>query len=400
MRARAYGVLKVFYPDGSSGNLDGVRWFAWLAWWMAACGPRLLPGDGDGDGSAEGSGSDDGESSTGEPPPPDLPEIPPPACDAAPIEQIAEPVIIDTGVPGSQGGAFWDPVYERVLVFGGLRGSGLYFDDVLAIDPITHATSILQWADGPTFELTDVAAAYDPFAHRWIFVGGEHGGGLIQDVLEVVAIDEITVAGHALPSLPSEITRHTAAFDIDAQRVVYTGGWDGFGPDTDYRNDTWALGAGSWEQLAGGSPPPPSDLMRVQGIPTLGIIAVAPIDPENSTERGLWQLPPGSAAWQPLAISASFPGTHRSSLLWDEESCTLLVWDWGTEGTVWRIDPFTLPATVVEIGRPSVPELDVLYGPNLALVPGTRTIVLHGGANYEDVDSYYPERAAFYPSSP
>jgi hypothetical protein len=350
---------------------------------LASCGaPQLSAGD-------EDTSTDSGTQ-------PDLPDPDPPSCDGEAPQAVIAAGTSEAPVSASSGKMFWEPSSERLILFGGLRQPSSYDDAVLEIDPVTLATRLLDWSAGPTFEMTSVSAAADPHQPRWWFVGGEHGQGLETEVLEVRLVDDMLTATQ-LPMLPSEVVDHGVGYDPESGRLLYVLGWDGIGPDTDYREETWVLrpdaSTPEWTLLDAGGPPGQRDADLVY-VPTEGLFMLAWVDPDDDTYvSGIWQLRPESEVWEQRAISSQPSHVGRSRLFWDQPSCRLILWTDGyyvgdvLSPAIWLIDPFSEPMTSVMLERPQPAPT---YGRNAGYDPVHRIVIEHGGADFDFTPSLYP----------
>jgi len=159
--------------------------------------------------------------------------------------------------PRAYHNAVYDPVGERMLVFGGYGGSG---NDVWSLS----LGSSPQWTQlapsgTPPSARQSASAIYDPAAHRMIVFGGVGDGGWpssIKDDLFALSLDPIPQWTQLIPggTTPAGRTNHTAIYDPVRSQMVILAGTFGRGHDYD---DVWALplteGA-QWMELA-----PPGD---------------------------------------------------------------------------------------------------------------------------------------------
>jgi len=147
------------------------------------------------------------------------------------------------GLYGAPGG--YDPLFDRLVVFGGMKADGTTFSSGIFLLADTRNTA--GWADLPLPVTRPAARAfhsmvYSPFAKRWIVFGGDANGTLVNDVwaLELegdapqvsgvgsepkAPLKERVLAFSASPSPnPSshglEFTVH-AAEDAESQLVIY-----------------------------------------------------------------------------------------------------------------------------------------------------------------------------------
>ena len=157
--------------------------------------------------------------------------------------------------------AIYDPARDRMVVFGGVDQHdpvGLR-NDVWALSLAgSPAWSTLATAESPPSARFAHAAFYDPVRDRMVVFGGRDGGGFRSDVWALsLSGNPIWSALVSAGTPPPALGYHPASYDPVRDRMVVFGGYDGGG----YRNDTWALSlAGSpvWSTLApAGSRPTP-----------------------------------------------------------------------------------------------------------------------------------------------
>jgi hypothetical protein len=355
-----------------------------------ACGGRQLS-----------AGDEDSETEAGTVP--DLAVPDPPSCEASPPDAITLGPTAQAQVSSSSGKMFWEPDSQRLLLFGGLREPSTYDDAVLEIDPVTLESRVIDWAPGPSFEMTSVSAAKDPFAPRWWFVGGEHGHGLETEVLEVRLTDDL-LSAKQLPALPSEVVDHGVGFDSQSGRLVYALGWDGIPPDTDYRDETWILRPDAptpqWTLLPEAGGPPGQRNADMVWVPILGLLMLAHDDEEAPFFSGIWQLAPDSDVWLEHDIAPQPGHSGRARLFWDEPSCRVILWTDGysfggseTVAAIWIIDPFSKPMSAIELPRP---EPAPTYAHNAGYDPVHRIVVEHGGTDFDASPSVYAKTIESY----
>ena len=160
-----------------------------------------------------------------------------------------------TGTPPSprQGhSAVYDPVRDRIVVFGGFDAGSGYRGDVWTLSLSgTPEWSGMSASGAHPSPRGFHAAVYDPVRGRLLVFGGQDAiSGSLNDVWELSlsgnpAWRTITPAG----SPPSARYGHTAIYDPIRDRVVVFGGYDA---KTGSRNDTWELslsGTPAWKAL-------------------------------------------------------------------------------------------------------------------------------------------------------
>ena len=127
--------------------------------------------------------------------------------------------------PRTNASAIWDPVRDRMIVFGG--SDGALRNDVWALDLGALQWSILAPAGTPPTGRAGHAAFYDPVRDRMIVVGGDDGT-FRNDVwalsLEgVPAWTLLSPSGEAPPGRRFQV----AVYDPVRDQVLVHGGWNG-----------------------------------------------------------------------------------------------------------------------------------------------------------------------------
>jgi hypothetical protein len=152
--------------------------------------------------------------------------------------------------------AIYDPVRDRMVVFGGSSsGSGL--NDVWALSLAgTPAWTQLTPSGTPPGGRWGHGAIYDPVRDRMVVFGG-YGSGYLNDVWALSLAGTPAWTQLAPSGTPPNARRyHSAIYDPVRDRMVVFGGYGGSNSN---RNDVWALslaGTPAWTQLtASGTPP-------------------------------------------------------------------------------------------------------------------------------------------------
>lgn len=152
--------------------------------------------------------------------------------------------------------AIYDPVGDRMVVYGGRNGS-TYYEDVWALS-LGETPAWTQLAPGgtPAGQRCGHTAIYDPLRERMIvFAGGLlSASNEVNDVwtLSLGAAPEWTELAPA-GELPLRRRLHVAIYDSVRDRMIAFGGYLGIGGSPDYTNDPWALSLAdtpTWAELS------------------------------------------------------------------------------------------------------------------------------------------------------
>ena len=158
--------------------------------------------------------------------------------------------------PRSNGVAVYDPVAERIVIFGGDSAQGT-LNDAWAFDLATSAWSRLETTGGPPESRLGANAVYDPNAHQMVLWAGQRGARFFDDtwVLDLQSLEWRNVSPSERPQ-----ARYGSAsvFDPVERRLVQ---FAGFTSLSRRFQDTQAfdLDTNSWEDL---TPPDLSPSVR------------------------------------------------------------------------------------------------------------------------------------------
>ena len=156
--------------------------------------------------------------------------------------------------------AIYDPIRDRMIIFGGTSTSGSHYsNDVWALD----LSGAPQWTQifpsgGPIPARALHSAIYDPVSDRMLVYGGFDGFTSLDDLWGLSlsgapAWTQLTPAGAS----PGARDYHRAIYDPTFNSMVLFGGLLTSPPNSTYFNDTWSLslsGTLAWSQI---SPPDP-----------------------------------------------------------------------------------------------------------------------------------------------
>jgi hypothetical protein len=315
--------------------------------------------------------------------PGDRVDSPPPQCLADPLEVVTGFEEAGESSPRVAGSAFYDALRDRVVVYGGLRGSGDYSPDAVAVDLDTLTIKLLTYDGQAPLGWTQAGAAYDPPGDRVFVVGGTVRGDFSGRVLEIRNQGEDRLSSVRLPELPQYQLRGAAAgYDFEEGRLVIFGGFDGTHTGDGYTDQTLELRPGAsnpeWRLLEAAGGPPPQEGASMVFVPGYGLVLLARAGSDYEGDRQVFVMRQGTQVWQEVRLDPAWEPGNRPAVFWDHDACRLMVWGGGCTEGGHAIDLFSTPAAVTEI---SVEAED--YFPrvflNATLDPVRRRLVVQGG---------------------
>jgi hypothetical protein len=221
----------------------------------------------------------------------------------------------ETTQPSSQSSrsAIYDPVRDRMVVFGGFYydGSGHFLNDVWALSLAgTPAWTELTPSGTPPSGRHFHSAIYDPVRDRMVVFGG-YSPSSLNDVW-ALSLAGTPVWTQLTPSgtPPSARSAHSAIYDPARDRMVVFGGDSG-----SYLNDVWALslaGTPAWTQLTPSGTPPSARYEHSAIYDPVRDRMVVFGGYSGSYFNDVWALSlAGTPAWMQLTPSGTPPSTRR-----------------------------------------------------------------------------------------
>jgi hypothetical protein len=191
------------------------------------------------------------------------------ALDPSTADAAAQPALAPGGADGVWGAtavhpsardrhsAIYDPVRERMVIFGGDSYGSTYFNEVWALSLAgAPAWTQLTPTGTPPSARSGHSAVYDPVRDRMVIFGGDDGSVWSNEVWA------LSLAGtpawmQLVPTgtRPSGRSGHSAIYDPVRDRIVIFAGYT----TSSYVNEVWALslaGTPAWTQLAPAGTPP------------------------------------------------------------------------------------------------------------------------------------------------
>jgi hypothetical protein len=212
--------------------------------------------------------------------------------------------------------AIYDPVRDRMLVFGGWPGGNFYNNDVWALSlgdaPAWTALEPL----GPVPPVRQHhSAIYDPVRDRMVVFGGSNADGVLGDAFALRLADAPSawVALNATGTPPTAREEHSAVYDPVGDRMVVFGGRNAAGVNL---NDTWTLSLPdtvlSWTALTpAGTPPVARVLHSAIYDPARDRMVVFGGLNASQFRSDLWELSlAGGTAWSALVPGGVIPSAR------------------------------------------------------------------------------------------
>lgn len=286
----------------------------------------------------------------------------------------------------------YDQVSDRVLLYGGWNRGQLLGDAwELSLSGVMTWRQVVPDGQGP-LPRCEHAAVFDPVRNRMLVFGGFHGARTNE-------LWELSLGGaprwtqlstSELPPAP----RHsmTATYDGRRNEMIVFGGWSGNSPSS----ETWSLSLASdppvWNLLSvSSSPPARKDHGAAYDHVGDRIIVAAGVG--SSVLADVWTFDLSRRTWAEVRPSSSLPPARRdAATAYDPSRGHFWMFggfDGGTVAPLWKLDAgFFLDAWSLELGaRPAwkameperLPPTQGRYG--LVLDPVTDAIYTVGGPN-------------------
>jgi hypothetical protein len=161
-----------------------------------------------------------------------------------------------------QGAGVYDPVRNRMILYGGYDGTNT-FSDVWGLSTATQRWTRLTSSGSPP-QRTGHSAIYDPESDRLLLFGGNRGTTDYSDVWAVSNLGGTLAWTQLAPSggPPAARNGHSAVYDSRRDRMIIYGGTDA---SNQTFGDTWALdlAGNQWSQVDDGSSGPPARSQHV-----------------------------------------------------------------------------------------------------------------------------------------
>ncbi len=241
--------------------------------------------------------------------------------------------------------ALYDPVRDRIVVFGGRDGAN-HFNDVWTLSLTgTPTWSALAPSGTPPAGRYSHTAIYDPIRDRMVVFGGSDSLSNFNDVW-ALSLSENPEWSEIIPtgSLPTTRLGHTAIYDPNGDAMVTFAG-----SDSSYRNDLWTLSLGpdpAWSELTpSGTPPDARGWHTAIWDPARGRMVVFG-GWDGSCRSDAWALTlTGGAAWNAIVPAGTSPSARFShTAVYDPARDEMVVFG-GDDGGGYRDDLWLLKWT-------------------------------------------------------
>jgi len=227
----------------------------------------------------------------------------------------------DVGAPSLRYWGGWASDGTSMFNFGGrgvnTLGNALstYMNDLAAYNPATNTWTTLtaQGAAGSPSDRFRPGFTYDPVGNRLVLFGGASAPGVsLSDCWEYSLI---TNQWTQIPNPTPGTTGPSSRFDCQMQYDPATSSLILFGGQQSNTTgsrigDTWLLTGSSWVQLAPGTSPSARGLhaMTTRGAPYNDIILIAGRDATNTIQTDTWRWDGAGQTWQQITpINSTLP---------------------------------------------------------------------------------------------
>ena len=253
------------------------------------------------------------------------------------------------GFPRAYQGAIYDSLRTRMLVFGG--ADSLFEGDVHALSLSgAPSWSVLSPSGTPPHARDALGLVYDPVRDRMLLFGGAYAFGLTTLVYNDVwamslgpspAWTQLAPAG----TKPAGRYAHCMIYDPVRDRLVIFGGYDVIGR----RNDVWELslsGTPTWTPLMpSGTPPTAREHAAAIYDPVRDrMIVYGGFDGKPDWSGEVWELTFSPLAWNKITPIDVGPGKRdRMAAVYDPYNDRMVIFGGRTGNGTWGNDTWQLP---------------------------------------------------------
>ena len=233
--------------------------------------------------------------------------------------------------PREEHSAVIDVPRHRMVAFGGTVSSGTLFNDAWALDLLEEqGWTLLAPSGTPPAGRYDHAAIFEPLGQRMIVFGGWNGSGAYFAGVSQLSLSGnpawSTIAAAGVPPAPR--SGHTAVYDAAQNRMIVFGGTSG----GNVFNDVRALSLGAtptWTLLTPTGTPPAGRFWHtaIYDPPRNRMIVVRGAGTGGTHFEDVWELTlSGTPAWNPIATTGNPPiAWQRQSAIYDSHRDRMIV---------------------------------------------------------------------------
>lgn len=313
------------------------------------------------------------------------------------VEQLADAPVDRTGHS-----AVFDPIGQRMVVFGGISvhqnvpygsSSLVYANDCwqlsLSGSPVWSALPAAGTSPSPRMDHT---AVFDPVGNRMLVFGGADEAGALLDELWELSLSGTPTWTQLSPSgtPPSARSNHTAIYDPQGQRMILFGGR---GTSGDF-NDVWVLaltGAPAWSAMSNtGAPSVRSKHVAVYDPVGEQMLVAFGSYPDNDVfamslsapTEGVWSIVVPESGYPWAGVPKPRP---EAAAAFDPSGNVMAIFN-GTDETWPGVPPEVDNAWKLSLAGPtpdwqSIPSVQKIAGHTAVSIPDARQIVVFGGDN-------------------
>jgi len=237
----------------------------------------------------------------------------------------------------------WDPDGQRLILFGGAGTSGSLLNDVWAFSVATDTWQQLMPSGIKPAGRRGSSMTWDPVQHRMIVYGGQTPGTVGDTWVLTLGPSPAWTALTPGGTPPPARAYHSAVFSPSLGGLLVFGGLTGGG----VANDTWALslsGPEQWSQPAPGPAPPARISAAACYDPTQDRIIVFGGAAAAGVFADLWGFETGGTMqWHRLRPTGDqFTGRSNHSLILDTARDRAILFG-GTDGSLIMSDTWVIP---------------------------------------------------------
>jgi N-acetylneuraminic acid mutarotase len=243
----------------------------------------------------------------------------------------------------------YDPVNERVLLFGGTvwKYRYIFFDDLWSYYPTTNTWTEIEYSSGPSGRFNHMMV-YDPDRHQLFIFGGHSARGRIGDTWTYdIEANEWT----QLHPQDSPSPRGDAAIAYDeANGVIVL--HDGYCRDHSHPQDTWVydFGENNWTLMDPGMSPKPQYGHHMIYDTRNGMLVMygghwVTSSTSHGYSDGVWTYDFPTDTWTMIDRATTPPGRYWHNLVYDGGSGNMVVFGGELAGDISGSDTWLFDAS-------------------------------------------------------